>query len=71
MALIETLKALDNTKYFNFEEQQNMLFLLDLISKINLKINTIAYEKHFTNAEYTTARIGKELEQLKKDFYIN
>ena len=71
MALIETLTELDNTDYFNFDEQKNIIFLIDLISKINLKINDIAYYRHFTNAEYTTARIGKELEQLKKDFYID
>ena len=71
MKLIETLQALNNTEELNFNEQKDIIFLVDLINTINLKLNTIAYEKKFTNAEYTTARIGKELEQLKKDFYIN
>lgn len=71
MSIIETLQALNTTEELNFNEQKDILFLIDLLNTINLKLNTIAYDKKYINAEYTTARVAKELEQLKKDFYIS
>ena len=42
--------------------------LIKQMEELNMKLNTIGYNQNNDWVQHTTTRIGKELNQLKKDF---
>ena len=42
--------------------------IIKQIEELNMELNTIGYNQNNDFVQHTTARIGKELNQLKKDF---
>ena len=42
--------------------------IIKQIEELNMELNTIGYNENNDFVQHTTARIGKELNQLKKDF---